>query len=82
MTLQQEKERAWQFLTLLSRSKNEKVSLFGYEKNKLLQLLPTLQPVDVLTNGEGDVTAYLFNRQQVIDGLKKKYKYNLNSMDD
>ena len=82
MTIQQEKERAWQFLTLLSRSKTEKVSLFGYETNKLRQLLPTLQPVDTLTNSEGDITAYLFNREQVIQGLKMKYKYNLNNMDN
>lgn len=80
MTPQQEKERAWQFLTLLNNSNKETVAMFGYEKSKLLQLLPSLQPEDVVTNSDGDVTSYIFNREKVINGLKLKYQFHLKSL--
>jgi len=80
MTPQQEKERAWQFLTLLSNQKGEIVSMFPAETKKLQSLLPSLQPKDVMTNTEGDVTTYVFDRKQVIQGLKLKYQFHSKNM--
>ena len=73
--IEQDKERAWQFLTMLSRSKQPTVSMFAYEKRKLESLLPTLNPTDTVINSDGEVTAYLYDRAELIKGLKLKYKF-------
>lgn len=78
----QEKERAWQFLTLLSNNKHPTVSLFAYEKKKLEALLPSLQPTNVITNSEGDITAYIYNREAVIKGLKLKYNFHSKNINE
>jgi len=54
--------------------------MFPAETKKLQSLLPSLQPKDVMTNTEGDVTTYVFDRKQVIQGLKLKYQFHSKNM--
>ena len=49
--------------------------MFAYEKRKLESLLPTLNPTDTVINSDGEVTAYLYDRAELIKGLKLKYKF-------
>ena len=75
-------ERAWQFLTMLSHSKNPTVSLYGYENKRLLELLPTAQHSEIIKNADEEPAAFIYDRKSLINGLKLKYQFHSKNMNE